>query len=145
MPHIQIMASELELKNFVACWMQLGKGIHQSTGQLFHLDKVIQGEGYDPEFEILWDHLSQVGLQNVYLEGTSVSLSALNTALWEIVPCARCTMPVALPIGDTASCICPCHDLEGWPNNELPVPRPPVNNKTHLDRIFKRLNIGTQN
>jgi hypothetical protein len=134
------MASELELKNFVACWMQLGKGIYQPSGQLIHLDTVVQGEEYSETFETLWNQLNQRGLQNVYLEGTSISLRALNTGLWEIVPCARCTMPVALPVGDTASCICPCHDLTTWPNNELPVPRPPVHNKTHLDRIFKHLN-----
>jgi hypothetical protein len=139
------MASELELKNFVACWMQLGKGIQRTSGQSIHLDQVIQGEDYSEAFKAFWNQWTEDGLQNVYLEGTSVSLSALNTALWEIVPCARCTMPVALPIGDVASCICPCHDLADWPNNELPTPRPPVSNKTHLDRIFKRLNIEAQN
>jgi hypothetical protein len=139
------MATELDLKNFVACWMQLGKGVYQPTGELIHLAKVLQGEQYNPEFETLWQDLSSFGLQNVYLEGTSVSLSALNTELWEIVPCARCTMPVALPIGNTASCICPCHDLQGWPNSELPTPRPPVANKAHFDRILKRLNVESQN
>jgi hypothetical protein len=133
------MVPEVDLKTFVACWMQLGKGICQSNGEVVHLDTVVQGGRYSDDFEALWHRIFHVNGQSYYLEGTTVALNTLSQSDWEILQCARCSMPVVMPIAGVASCICPCHDLAGWPNSEVPLPRPPINTSAYLGRISQRL------
>jgi hypothetical protein len=133
------MVAETDLKMFVACWMQLGKGICQSDGKIIHLDKVVQGEAYSNAFESLWQRIFHGNGQPHYLEGTTVALNTLSDEDWEILQCARCNMPIVMPTAGVASCICPCHDLAGWPNLELPPPRPPVKSAAYLGQISQRL------
>jgi hypothetical protein len=61
------------------------------------------------------------------------------TDTWQVLPCARCTMPVPLLNVGIAPLLCPCNDLNNWPNTELPQPRSPVNSQAKLTDIRDRV------
>ena len=134
------MASQSQVKTYLAYWFQLGKKVILScTGQELLPQPVIRGNFYSQEFGNCWQNIIANQGKDYYLEGTRQTIAELLTPAWEIVPCARCDMPVPIldlgiqPIG------CPCDDLLSWPNSELPQPRSPVNNLVHISKIQNRL------
>ncbi|MBD2580599.1 hypothetical protein [Oscillatoria sp. FACHB-1406] len=136
-------ALEAEVKRYLACWFQLGKKVVSEQQQTPLFPQPIFREGnYSPEFESCWHAILSSKKNDFYLEGTDCSVKDLLTPAWEIIPCARCEMPIALKTGKVASPLCPCSDLMHWPNTELPKPRSPVDSQEHLQRIRNRLNAG---
>ena len=134
------MASEQQVKQYLAYWCQLGKKILLRNGEESLLPQpVIEGDRYSPDFERCWRRILSPDSGDCYLEGTHQSIRELLTCAWEIVPCARCSMPVPIIYVGIQPLPCPCNDLPTWPNTELPPPRSPVNNSTYLSKIQKRL------
>ena len=140
------MASEQQVRQYLAYWFQLGKGVVIRGGQSILLPRpVIQGNRYSPEFEAGWQQLMAKNAGDCYLEGTTQTIAELLTPTWEITPCARCSMPVPLhspglpPVPE-----CPCSDLPDWPNNEVPPPRQPVDTSAQLGQILERLRQTTR-
>lgn len=134
------MASQLQLKTYLAHWFQLGKKVYLSKeGGKLSPQRVIKGDRYSQEFEDCWQKIIVNQGKDCYLEGTEQTIEELLTSTWTITSCSRCDMPVPIldlgvqPIG------CPCHDIPEWPNSELPQPRSPVNTSGHLNKIQTRL------
>lgn len=139
------MASELQVRTYLACWFQLGKAViipHLHTK--LYPDSILQGDRYSQAFEDCWQCLQKLSGQECYLEGTSQTVAELLTGQWEIVPCARCTLPIPLKHGYTTDLTCPCHDLPNWPNNSIPIPHPPINLQQHLELIHQRVGAASQ-
>jgi hypothetical protein len=135
------MASQEHVKNYLAYWLQLGKKILVRNGNLeFFPSKVIEGNRYSQEFEQCWQQIIALEGKDCYLEGTRQTVEQLLTSLWVILPCSRCDMPVPTIDLGVQPQGCPCADLEGWPNKELPAPRSPISNSTYLSKIQQRLN-----
>lgn len=134
------MASPEKVKTYIACWLQLGKQLVDPNKGTVDFDKpVVTGDRYSTEFESCWQQIIDQEGKNYHLEGTSQTIEELLSSSWEIFSCARCQMPtpkLELGIQDPS---CPCVDLPLWPNTELPLPRPPVNNRVRLDNIRERL------
>jgi hypothetical protein len=134
------MASTVDVKNYVACWMQLGTPLWLDGGQQQRqVQQVLDGEQYSDEFEDCWQQVLATEAGDCYLDGTTVTVHELMGHSWEIVDCARCSMPVALPMAGLPPVGCPCQPLNNWPNTELPCPRPPVQNLEYLRSIQVRL------
>ncbi|HEY9907392.1 MAG TPA: hypothetical protein V6D18_07250 [Thermosynechococcaceae cyanobacterium] len=133
------MASDQQLKQYLAYWAQLGKPIVDHAGQEKLLpSSVIQGDRYSQEFEDCWEQV--IARPNAYhLEGTSETIGELRSPSWEINPCSRCAMPVPIKQVGIQALECPCIDLPGWPNTELPQPREPISSRTSLSQIRDRL------
>lgn len=138
------MASEQNVRKYLAYWFQLGKKIWIQNGKTAILPQtVIYGDRYSNEFEDCWQHIIAADSGDCYLDGTSETIDQLLSDRWDIVSCARCNMPVPMAaLGSPVNCqMCPCSDLESWPNNEAPAPRMPVNNQRQLQLIRDRLNV----
>ncbi|MGB5963398.1 MAG: hypothetical protein WBG73_22365 [Coleofasciculaceae cyanobacterium] len=133
------MASEQQVKRYLAYWFQLGKKVVIGNGQSSVLPQpVIAGDRYSDQFEQIWQQLiSSDG--DCYLEGTQETISDLLTPRWDVSPCARCEMPVPVVNVGMPPELCPCNDLPTWPNTELPAPRDPVNSTGRLQGIRDRL------
>lgn len=134
------MASPQQVKDYLAAWLQLGKPIRvglQQEPRSVH--QVVQGDRYSPEFESLWQYVQGPESGDCCLDGVVPTVAELLTDQWEITDCARCQMPMSLPVAGIASPECPCHDLSNWPNTELPQPRTPVDSDKHLRSIYQRL------
>ncbi len=134
------MASEQQVKRYLAYWFQLGKQVVIHNGQtIIRPQRVIAGERYSEEFEQLWQYLLSPESGDSYLEATPQTIAELLTSKWDIEPCARCDMPVPMfNVGIPPDC-CTCNDLPTWPNLELPQPRDPVSTQEHLSLICDRL------
>lgn len=134
------MASEAQVKRYIAYWFQLGKQV-----VLSHLDQkllpkpIFEGDRYSLAFENCWQLLRSPDARDGYLEGTDVTVCELLEAEWEIVACARCDMPIPLRSRGIAGSVCPCHDLPFWPDDRLPRPKHPVNTQVSLRAICQRL------
>lgn len=137
------MASEQQVRQYLAYWFQLGKGIVIPAQQHPLLPRpVIRGNRYSPEFEAVWQET--IADQDCYLEGTNQSIGELLSPLWEINPCSRCSMPVPFRSpGLPPALECPCSDLPDWPNTEMPQPREPVDSADQLRQIRDRLHQST--
>jgi len=134
------MASQQEVKQYLAYWFQLGKKIVFGNGEVRLLpQQVIKGDRYSDEFEECWQKIISPEAGDCYLEGTQETIEQLLTAAWEVNLCARCTMPVPVRNVGMPPELCPCNDLSNWPNTELPQPRSPVNTKDQLTAIRDRL------
>jgi hypothetical protein len=139
------MASEDQVRTYLACWFQLGKAIIiQPDGLVLNPQPIVQGDRYSPEFETCWQTLQQVSHHSCYLEGTNQTLAELLSGYWDIVQCARCTLPIPLPYGNIIDLSCPCNDLSTWPNDTLPIPRPPIELQQQLQRIQRRIQEASQ-
>lgn len=140
------MASEQEVRQYLAYWLQLGKRVIVNNGEQVLKPKiVIQSDQYSQEFENCWQQLkSSNSLSESYLEGTEQSIAELLSPAWEMNSCARCAMPVLIPSVGVPSLSCPCNDLPTWPNTEVPAPRSPVNSQAQLADIRDRL-LGIPN
>ncbi|MGB7417142.1 MAG: hypothetical protein WA902_23310 [Thermosynechococcaceae cyanobacterium] len=134
------MADTIQVKQYLAHWLQLGKGLMIQGGQsVMKPETVIAGDQYSSEFEASWQAICSSHSGECYLEGTDLTVEQLLSEQWDIIDCGRCAMPVPVPNAGVASSDCPCHDLPGWPNTELPQPRLPVHNDQHLQDIHQRL------
>lgn len=132
------MASQDQVKRYLAYWLQLGKSLVLNQGETLQ-PKPIEGDHYSSEFEACWQRILSVGGENCYLEGTLQTISDLLSQAWDITDCARCAMPVPMVSVGLQSNSCPCSDLPTWPNTELPLPRMPVDSRGQLDQIRQRL------
>jgi len=140
------MASEQMVRQYLAYWFQLGKGVVVNGGQKVLLPKpVFQGNHYSSSFEQCWQQIQPDQTVDAYLEGTSQTIAELLSPGWDIVSCARCTMPIPMKNIGAENLECPCFDIEGWPNTELPQPRSAVNSADVLSGIRARLNQARSN
>ncbi len=134
------MASEQAVKQYLAYWFQLGKKVViGNSGKALLPQPVMQNGNYSQEFENCWQQITSPRAGDSHLEGTPETIGELLTDTWQVMPCARCTMPVPLLDVGIASLVCPCNDLSNWPNPELPPPRSPVNSQAKLTDIRDRV------
>ena len=134
------MASDSEVRKYIAYWFQLGKKVLIRNGSEALLPKsVIAGDRYSSQFEECWEKIISPESGDCYLQGTNETIAELLTPTWEISPCARCAMPVVLPQNAMPPECCPCNDLANWPDTENPQPRSPVSTKLQLSGIRDRL------
>lgn len=134
------MASEYQVKEYLAYWFQLGKKIAIENGKEIMLPKpIFTGDRYSQEFEECWQKIMIVKGQNCYLEDTEETIANLLSEEWVIDPCARCLMPIPLRTHGMPALCCPCYDIPTWPNTELPLPRGGINSRDHLISIRDRL------
>jgi hypothetical protein len=135
------MTHAAEVKAYLAHWFQLGKRIVFNNGQktLFPDTVFLLNGVYSPDFENCWQEIQILGPEKCHLEGTVQTIAELLSEAWEFNPCARCAMPVPMSLTRKPVLSCPCHDLEGWPNYNLPLPRPPVDTQAHLRNLLKKL------
>ncbi|BAY22557.1 hypothetical protein NIES2100_23200 [Calothrix sp. NIES-2100] len=133
------MATEQDVKKFLAYWFQLGRQVIVGNGRAYLLpQQVLQGDRYSEEFEECWQEIrSQADECN--LEGTDETIAELLTPAWELLPCSRCDMPVAMRNIGMPALFCPCSTLPNWPNTELPSPRSPISTPAQLQLIRDRL------
>ncbi|MBD2292976.1 hypothetical protein H6G06_05635 [Anabaena sphaerica FACHB-251] len=130
------MANKQEVKKYLAHWFQLGKKVIVGhSDQSFLPSSVLNGDRYSPEFEESWETILSLETRDCYLEGTQETIAELLTPTWEVLPCGRCAMLVPVKTMGMPSILCPCYYLDTWPNNELPVPRCPVNSQEQLTGI----------
>ena len=135
------MASEQQVKRYLAYWLQLGKRIVMENENLpVTVPTVIVGNRYSDEFEKLWQKILSPESENCYLEGTDETIAELLTPVWSLEPCARCQMPIPVKNVGMPPEACPCFDLPWWPNLELPAPREPIASQDRLMTIRDRLN-----
>lgn len=139
------MASEQEVKRYLAYWFQLGKKVLIRNGQIaLQPRQVIKGDRYSQEFEDIWQQIVSPESGNCYLEGTDQTIAELLTPQWDVSPCARCEMPVPVRRAGMPPDCCPCFELDNWPNTDLPNPREPVCSQERLGRIRDRLSEGNE-
>lgn len=133
-------ATDLQVKEYLAHWFQLGKKlVNLKSGETLLPPSIYQNGKYSSEFEQCWQYATQKDTGNFYLEGMPQSLQDLFSSEWELVPCARCELPIPMRQAGNQSLVCPCHDIDSWPNNELPKPRTAVNSRNHLTKLGDRL------
>jgi hypothetical protein len=134
------MASEDQVRRYLAYWFQLGKKVLIQDGRQALLPQpVIRGDRYSPEFEACWQQITAEKSGDCYLEGTRQTIDELLSPGWEVSACARCQMPIPRLSLGTPSLDCPCVDLPNWPDTALPQPRSPVSSTQHLNDIRNRL------
>ncbi|NJN85074.1 MAG: hypothetical protein HC881_00485 [Leptolyngbyaceae cyanobacterium SL_7_1] len=134
------MASQEQVRQYLAHWFQLGKQVWINNGQAALLPQsVISGDRYSPEFEVCWQQVMSPESGECYLDGTSQTIAELLSPAWEISSCGRCAMPIPVASVGMPALNCPCIDLPLWPNTELPKPRLPISNQTQLSQIRDRL------
>lgn len=134
------MASEHQVRQYIAYWFQLGKKVLIHNGKEALLPQpVIQGDRYSEEFESCWQKIISPESGDCYLEGTQETIAQLLTPGWDVSPCGRCQMPVPIKTVGMPPELCPCNDLPNWPNTEVPQPRSPVSSQSRLIEIRDRL------
>lgn len=137
------MASEQEVKKYLAYWFQLGKKLLWRNGQKEFLpSSIVRGDRYSSDFEECWQQVLDAGGKDYALEGTDNTFDELLSPAWDINSCARCDMPVPITDLGIQPLSCTCSDLENWPNSELPQPRSPVNTREHLKDLQSRLSAN---
>ena len=134
------MASQTEVKKYLAYWFQLGKKVLINNGAASLLPrKVIDGESYSDDFEESWQKVLSSKSGECYLEGTQQTIDELLSPEWDMISCSRCSMPVPMRNLGMPPLSCPCNDLSNWPNTELPAPREPVRSQNQLAKIRNSL------
>ena len=134
------MASEHQVRQYLAYWFQLGKKVLIHNGKEALLPQpVIQGDRYSEEFESCWQKIISPESGDCYLEGTQETIAQLLAPGWDVSPCGRCQMPVPIKTVGMPPELCPCNDLPNWPNTEVPQPRSPVSSQSRLIEIRDRL------
>ncbi len=134
------MASPLQVKHYLAHWLQLGKPVITADGQIVCKSKtVIQGDRFSTEFEDCWAKILDQDNSAYYLKGTDESIADLLSPEWEMTSCSRCNMIVPTPEVFVHPFPCPCNDLSSWPNEEIPQPRLPIDSQDRLSQIRQRI------
>ncbi|MGF1535282.1 MAG: hypothetical protein ACFB4J_02185 [Elainellaceae cyanobacterium] len=132
------MATEKDVRKYLAYWFQAGKSVISPQGKSRRPEPVISGDRYSAAFEDLWQTvLAQKTAY--YLAGTDQTIADLLGESWEIAACARCEMPIPMASVGTGALTCPCNDLPTWPNFELPQPRSPISSTDRLNQLRDRL------
>ena len=73
------MASESEVKKYIAYWFQLGKKVLIRNGSEELLPKsVIAGDRYSQEFEDCWQKMFAPDSGDCYLQGTNETIAQLR-------------------------------------------------------------------
>lgn len=132
------MATEQDVRKYLAYWFQAGKPVVSLQGDSCRPELVIAGDRYSDAFEALWQAVLSKK-QAYYLAGTDQTVADLLSEAWEIDSCARCDMPIPAASVGVGAATCPCSDLPTWPNFELPQPRSPVSSTDRLNRLRDRL------
>ncbi|WP_298614060.1 hypothetical protein [uncultured Thermosynechococcus sp.] len=136
------LAAQAKVKSYLAYWFQLGKRLCIWGGEHTVLPQpVLQGDRYSQAFEACWAYVLSGQAGECFLEDTTETIAQLLSDSWDITPCARCQMPVPLPYHGLPPVHCPCASLPNWPNLELPLPRSPINPRTHLLLLKERLSF----
>lgn len=134
------MANTNKVKEYLACWFQLGKQvISDNNSQVLLPSNIFGVNGYSKEFENCWELIISPDSGEWYLETTEQTISQLLQSSWEITSCARCSMPVAIRNVGVSSHTCPCHNLNNWPNTDLPAPHIPISYQERLREICNKL------
>jgi len=134
------MASEQEVKRYLAYWFQLGKRVVIRNGEdTLRPQTVLSGHRYSQEFEECWQTILSPESGNCYLENTNETIAQLLTPGWEVSPCSRCSMPVPVRSAGMPPEACPCNDIPSWPNTTIPAPRSPVDSQDQFVEIRDRL------
>lgn len=132
------MASDIAVRQYIAHWFQLGKGVTTPDGQRWQPRQILFGDRYSPEFEACWQAILQD--KTAYLQGTEQTIHDLRSDRWEMLPCSRCDMPIPLPVtGTSLPSACPCHDVPNWPHSQLPRPHSPQEVAAKTNQIRSRL------
>jgi hypothetical protein len=135
------MASLAEVKEYLAHWFQLGKKVYINNGDTELLPQhIFHHMDYSAEFERCWELVLSGRSGDCYLEGTSQTIAKLLTPSWDLVDCARCSMPIPLPVAGIPAESCACVDLPNWPNDEIPSPISSVAVRSRLVDMQNRLN-----
>ena len=135
------MADATEVKNYLGHWFQLGRGIvFPHSNRLILPSPIFAGQSFSQAFEDCWQIILD-SKEDCYLEGTEQTLKSLLGGDWEIICCARCSLPVPVSPAAIPSCLCPCTDLKSWPNLELPLPRLPANQAYVLRQVQGKLRV----
>lgn len=134
------MASQEQVREYLAHWFQLGKPIVLENGKAECLPyPIFFGNRYSQAFEECWQQVLHVGGEGCYLKGTGQTIAMLLSPAWALVGCARCSMPIPLPDLGSSDYPCPCHDLTIWPNYDVPLPRMAADTHQFLTVLQKRL------
>lgn len=133
------MASEQQVKQYLAHWFQLGRRVFGPQDTVLCPSLVIAGDRYSAAFEACWQTIAQQGGQDFYLEGTIQTIAELLTPAWEVERCSRCPMLVPMRVGGMPTGWCPCSEIPSWPNFDVPQPRLPGNHRRHLSHIHARV------
>ncbi|NJL85517.1 MAG: hypothetical protein HC886_05350 [Leptolyngbyaceae cyanobacterium SM1_1_3] len=134
------MASQQQVREYLAYWFQLGKSVVVDTDKSAYLpEPVFQGDRYSDAFESCWQKITAQAGREAYVEGTDQTIRELLSDAWALSSCARCTMPVPVRIVGVSDHPCPCNDLPSWPNSEIPAPRSAVSTPARLQDIRQRL------
>ena len=134
------MATQEQVKEYLACWFQLGKGIEVSeNNRIVRFQSILHGDRYSREFEDCWERILRSQGKGFALEGTHQGIDELFDSHWEMHSCCRCQLPIPVRELGNQCLLCPCADLLGWPNLELPAPRSPVDSRSHLGKICDRV------
>ncbi len=145
------MATTTEVRQYLATWFQLGKGIQLSQPSgltvLRPISVLGRGNNYSAEFETCWQQISADANQ-CYLEGTCETVAVLLTGSWAIESCGRCQLPIAMQIrGSRPADSCPCADVMELPNLETVPPRPNLAQfgiRNSLKALHHRLNASIE-
>ncbi|MGB5594699.1 MAG: hypothetical protein WBM62_11790, partial [Crocosphaera sp.] len=79
------MASQEQVKKYLAHWFQLGKGVIFPKRQETICPQVIfKGHNYSAEFEQCWQKILLTDA-DCYLEGTEQTIQQLLSPAWEIM------------------------------------------------------------
>jgi hypothetical protein len=145
------MATPLQVKQYLAAWFQMGKGVvapRLPEGRLF-TNRVMMPDldhnlTYSPEFEQCWAQINLAPgmpgyLGDSHLEGTSQTIQELLSNDWDIDGCARCGMQVSLKVAGFTDSTCPCSDMPEMPNDTTIQPAAPRSNRVALGHIHNRL------
>ncbi len=133
------MATQSQVKQYLACWLQVGKRVvHSRDGTEFNSPQILTINGYSEEFEAWWHEFSQ-DASHWYLEGSDRPLDCLLTPQWDMVDCPLCVMPVPKLIAGVNDTACTCSDLALWPNLDLPTPHTPEDKHQRLDQLRDKL------
>ena len=135
------MASSEKVKQYLACWLQLGKKLVVDNGrEVICPETVVVNNQYSSEFEDCWKKVLAMAGKNCYLEGVEPTIDVLLSPAWDISACVKCQMPIPqLDLGLQSPPGCPCVDVPLWPNLDLPLPRSPIDNQSHLNKIKTRI------
>lgn len=139
------MASPREVQDYLAYWFQLGKSVHIKNGHSVQRpNPVLEGHQFSRAFQDCWQEIMAVEGRDCYLTGTQETIEQLLSPQWEITDCVRCNIPTPISAVMPVAQLCPCGDIDTWPNDELPAPHMPINNNKHFNKLKTRLNMSPQ-
>jgi hypothetical protein len=138
------MTSPEKVQAYLAYWFQLGKPVIAQSSHRYCLPTpIFQGGHYSFAFQQCWQRILQNPAE-YYLSGTDETIAALLSDEWDIVSCARCPMPVPVPVRGIKQSPCPCADLSSWPNDQVPMPRSGIDTSEQLNTIRQRLTTPSE-